>query len=481
MSFPLDAYLYLPIETSSRELDSRLLMAAFAVDRGFEVILGQKWLLHDNIPYMRPGVLLTKTLTSTDARFMQVARRHGYRTASIDEEIPGLVATRQGLRWVMRAAVDAAELIFAVGEDHHRALLEKFPDRTDRFHVTGNPRWDLLRPELRTSLAAEVERLRRAHGRFFLINTNFGLTNATKGGPEAIIRSLVRSGRIDPGDPGDRAFIDSGWRLELANVACIKDVLRELPHRFPEHRVILRPHPGERLGTWRDFTRSLPRTTVIREGAAAPWIMAAEALIHTNCTTGVEAFALGMPAFCLRPVDAPLLESFVAGRVNPIVRSPEELFDQLRNVAAGASFSAERQAAWRREFDSFIAASEGPLAAERMIDVIVDRFFGGRISPEPATSGWRHRKGYRGRIRRTRSRLSLMPDIDTAAIARRLDDLAGRLDLPCNLLVEPCGDRMFHVHAGAPRRRTAVPPMALAIVHRLAKTGRRSLRRSPPL
>lgn len=122
-------YLYLPIEISARELDSRLLLTAIAVDRGFDVVLGQKWLMHDNLSYMRPGVLLTKTLTATDGRFMEIAHRRGYRTASIDEEIPGLIATRQGLRWVMRKAVAASDLIFAAGEDHRNALAASLPVR----------------------------------------------------------------------------------------------------------------------------------------------------------------------------------------------------------------------------------------------------------------------------------------------------------------------------------------------------------------
>lgn len=468
-------YLYLPIEISARELDSRLLLSVFALARGFEVVLGQKWLMHDNLPYMRSGVLVTKTLTSTDARFMEVARRHGYRTASIDEEIPGLIATRQGLRWVMRAAVDAADLIFAAGADHHRALLTKFPDRADRFRVVGNPRWDLLRPELRPVLAGEVERLKREHGRFFLINTNFGLTNSAKGGPQAIIRSLARTGRIDLRNPDDKAFIEAAWRVELANMALIRELLRELPKRFPEHRFVLRPHPGEAMRPWRDFAKGLPRVAVLREGPAVPWIMAAEALLHTNCTTGVEAFAVGKPALCLRPVDEPPMDIYVAGRVNPIVRTAGQVYEQLGRIASGAPQPDAALASWRRAFDDFIAAREGPLAAERIIGAIAESCFREPMEKRGGDNHWRPRKGYRGSIRRSRSRLSLMPEIDADVVAGRLKALANRLGLDLDICVEPCGDRVLHVHSGAPRLRRSIPPAIVAFAHRLAKK-RKALR-----
>ncbi len=466
-------YLYLPIEISARELDSRLLLAAIAVSRGFDVLLGQKWLMHDNLAYMRPGVLLTKTLTATDGRFMEIAHRRGYRTASIDEEIPGLIATRQGLRWVMRNAVEAADLIFAAGEDHRDALAAKFPDCMGKVAVSGNPRWDLLRQEFRPTLAVEAERLKQCHGRFFLINTNFGLTNSAKGDTQAIIRSLVRSGRIDPAKAEDRAFIEAARQLEIVNAACIRELLQVLPRRFPEHQVILRPHPGERLRLWRDIVRDLPQVTVIREGAAAPWILASEALIHSNCTTGVEAFALGKAAICLRLAEPPEIDIYVAPLVNPIAGSVAECLGLLESIASGTEFPERQQAQWQQAFDGFIAARKGPLAAERIVAAIAGRFFdGAAIISGSASDPWRPKKGYRSAVRRTRSRMSLMPDIDSAKLQARLQALAGCAGIEREFAVEPCGDRTFHIHGNAVSSRKRLAPAVVAFAHRLAKKGR---------
>ena len=44
-------------------------------------------------------------------------------------------------------------------------------------HVTGNPRIDLLRPEVRGYFAPEVEALKRRYGDFILVNTNFSFVN----------------------------------------------------------------------------------------------------------------------------------------------------------------------------------------------------------------------------------------------------------------------------------------------------------------
>jgi hypothetical protein len=246
-----------------------------------------------------------------------------------------------------------------------------------------------------------------------------------------------------------------------------------MPERFPQHRVVLRPHPGEQLRLWRDVAQTLPHVTVIREGAAAPWILASEALIHTNCTTGVEAFALGKPAICLRPAEPPEMDIYVAPLVNPIVKSVAGCLDLLQNVASGTAPPQSQQAQWQQAFDRFIAARNGAFAAERIVGAIAERLFGGETMIAGSTSDpWRPKKGYRSAIRRTRSRMSLMPEIEGAEVKARLQALARCAGIEREFAVEPCGDRMFHIHARAVTGRKRLAPTVVAFAYRLAKKSR---------
>ena len=43
--------------------------------------------------------------------------------------------------------------------------------------AVGNPRFDLLRPELRSYFADDVADLRHRYGRYILVNSNFGRLN----------------------------------------------------------------------------------------------------------------------------------------------------------------------------------------------------------------------------------------------------------------------------------------------------------------
>ena len=152
--------------------------------------------------------------------------------------------------------------------------------------VVGNPRWDLLRPEFARSHGPEVERIRSEHGRFILINTNLGFTNSGKGTTDQMVRKLERGGKFDRRKPADAAFLEGHLRLERASLAGIKDLLPRLAAAFPDHRIIVRPHPSENAAPWKAIVAATPRAQMVRQGSAVPWILAADLLIHTYCTTG---------------------------------------------------------------------------------------------------------------------------------------------------------------------------------------------------
>jgi hypothetical protein len=100
--------------------------------------------------------------------------------------------------------------------------------------------------------------------------------------------------------------------------------------------------------------------------------MATKALIHNGCTTGVEAYSMKVPAISYR---ASVNDYYDYG----FYRLPNKLshqcfnFDELRQAMQeildgdlGAAAGDERQAL----VGQYLAAQDGPLACERMVDVI---------------------------------------------------------------------------------------------------------------
>jgi len=463
---PIGPFLYLPIEVASRELHAKLLLSYFAVDRGYEVVVGWKRVINKNLRAMPPGIVMFKTLTARDGEAMDKARAAGHRVVALDEEVPGLVATKQKLRWVAKESAAASDVIFAVGDDHLDALRQFHSAHADRYRVVGNPRWDLLRPELRGSHAEEVAAIRRQYGPFILINTNFAILNSSRRTGEETRAWFAETGRVDLSKPEDVIFLDEIYAMEHANTAAVHELVRALPARFPAHRIIVRPHPIERAETWSELLRDVPRTEMVREGAAVPWIMASDVLIHTNCTTGVEAFALDKPAISLRPTALAVNDVYLANRINYVAATVDETLAQLdRLIGPGPAWSGY-PAEFRAIFDRFFAGTHGPFACEHILDALTEAF-SLRLSPHPGVPAWRPLAGYRQRTRTREHHIQVMPEIDVDGVQqvlRSFDRALGR-ERVCH--VEPCGQLVFHLHGAATRAAYELPGDFSAWLQRL--------------
>ena len=223
--------------------------------------------------------------------------------------------------WVSRAAVDATDLIFLPGTFNSSAFVESFGLPEGRVRQAANPRWDLLRPELRTIFADEAAELRQRHGDFILINSNLGFTNSHKGDAKHMVQALIDQGKIDPSDRELMSQFADFEVMEQANRAALLELLPALAEAFPDLRIVLRPHPSEIAANWEAWTKGVRNLSILREGSSLPWIMAARLLVHTNCTTGVEAIALDRPALCLMPSDSPANQRYLARLVNPVART----------------------------------------------------------------------------------------------------------------------------------------------------------------
>ena len=459
-------FLYLPIEVASRELHAKLLLTLFAVDRGYEVVIGWKRMMNKNLRYMPPGIVMFKTLTVNDAVAMRAAKKAGHRIVVIDEEAPGLVARAQKLRWVTRDSVAASDLIFTAGAEHDEAMRLFHPAHAGRCRVVGNPRWDLLRPELRGSHTEEVAAIRRQYAPFILINTNFALLNSARRTPEEYRKWFVDTGRVDLSKPEDVVFLDEIFAMERANTAAVHELVRALPARFPNHRIIVRPHPIERVETWSALLRDVPRAQMVREGAAVPWIMASDALVHTNCTTGVEAFALDRPAISLQPGKLSIYEIYLANRVNYVTGTVDETLAQLARLVDPAAAWAGYPAEFRTTFGRFFAGTHGPFACQLVLDALTDAF-GLQLTPHPRLPAWRPLPGYRQRVRTRKHHVQVMPEIDAAGVQQILQGFGKALGRDVHCHIEPCGQLVFHIHGAATRTAHDLPGEFSAWVQRL--------------
>jgi len=272
--------------------------------------------------------------------------------------------------------------MLAWGQDNAE-LWRQFPKLPDgaEIHVTGNPRNDLLRPEIRHYYEETVAELREKYGDFILINTNFNHVNAFYPGLNLFVPSDKTGGELRPGRAAKGMTSEYAQGLRDHKLAIFEKFQQLIPaveKAFPKYNIVVRPHPTENQEIYHQIAAECDRVEVTNEGNVVPWLLAARALIHNGCTTGVEAYVMGVPAISYR---ATVNESYDYGfyRLPNLLSHQcfdlEELSTALEKILAGelgAAGGYEREILGRQH----LAALEGPLACERIVEVcekIVER------------------------------------------------------------------------------------------------------------
>ena len=331
----MNRILYLPIEESARELRSRILIAQEAIRLGFEVVMGQQWLLNENASALPPGAYVLKGNNLGQSRGARNAKTGGHLLATIEEEALGITDERDITPLYNSTTTNFIDLFFAQGEFHRACILSRIPNAADRVHIVGNPRVDLLSPRLTEGARAEAERLRKRHGRFILVNTNYASVNSIWGDALSYHALCVHLNLVAPNSEEDhRSFMD-GRRWEQCNFATMKTLIRQLAARDDMPHIIVRPHPSEQLAKWVEGMDDLSRVTVLREGDHLAWSLASDVLLHTSCTTGLEAFLAGQAVISLAPGESDWHGRFLVNRVAPVCATVDEAMERIVPAVTG--------------------------------------------------------------------------------------------------------------------------------------------------
>jgi surface carbohydrate biosynthesis protein len=413
--------LLIPVELQVRELEAKLLLACVAARRGFPAMIGPRREMHFHLPSFPKSIYLSKSTTSASNNVFRNLERLGSKIVVWDEE--ALVPLPPDLYYRHRlspTAIAYVSYLFAWGEDNAE-LWRQYPDLPTGIpiHITGNPRGDLLRPELRGYYENDVHQLREAYGDFVLVCSNFNLINAYYPDMNLLI----------PGpNPGEKPVLSRrskslGLSQEYAEgfteyrraiLRDFEELIPALDRSFPNHTIVVRPHPVENQEVYHKIAGGCERVQVTNKGNVVPWLLAAQALIHNGCTTGVEAYALGVPAIAyMARVHEQYDRDFhqLPNQLSHACFNFEQLQATLGKILSGqlGVASGNQQKAL---INHYLAAQTGPLACERIVDALENLAAEVSGTPKPAMGDrlrsrvWSIRRRLKKRLRGYRRDMS---------------------------------------------------------------------------
>ena len=460
--------LLVPVENQVRELDAKLLLVCIAAEKGLPSILGPKREVEFRIASFPRSIFLSKSLRIGNRKFFPTSRQLGHAIAAWDEEaLVHLPAEIYFSRRLSSKGMKYISHLFAWGDDNAE-LWRQYPHLPDKtpIHVTGNPRNDLLRPEIRSYYDKEVNRIRNTYRNFILINTNFNHVNAFYPGqnlfkPANEAGGIAELGQAARGMP--RAYAEGFRDHKQAIFKDFQELIPKLEKTFQDHTIVVRPHPTENQEIYRKIADSCQRVNVTNEGNVVPWLMATKAVIHNGCTTGVEAYVMRVPAISYRvTVNDYYDDGFyqLPNRLSHQCFSFEELQETLQNILKGELGPAngdQRKAL----IDRHLAALDGPLACERIVDVLEKATGELQRTPQPPLSdrfnGWfrttkrriqqRYKSHLPGSLKSQEFERHRYPPINAKEIKARLSRFQQILGYGKELRVDPIFAGLFKISA----------------------------------
>ena len=250
------------------------------------------------------------------------------------------------------------------------------PEFGDKVAITGNPRFDTLLPGVRCVYNREAEAIRETFGRFILVNTNFGRPNPFRPADDPVAKLIAR-GMIAEGSEADfiRRHVDfKRWQMQG-----LQDLLRELAASGAVEKIVIRPHPVENHDVWREWGKPL-NIDVRFEGSANNWMMAADAVVHPGCTTGIEGLLLDRAVFSYVP-DANSEFIGEQDRASVCVSNVEELSNGLARMRGLDQQDVRKGLTAQRErLRRSVVNVEQPFAADRRLSTTWNGSMCGRFA-----------------------------------------------------------------------------------------------------
>lgn len=448
--------LLIPVEIQVREMDAKILLAAAAAERGFSVIMGSRAFIHFQAASVPPGIYVAKSMRTLSIRMFEILRELGHEIFAYDEEALVRAPDYEYYRWrLCPETVGQVAHLMAWGEDDAGVLRAYEGYRGAPIAITGNPRIDLMRPELREYYRPEVDTIRARYGDFVLVNTNFNKVNHFFAG-----LSELKSAAEVGADAGANPFEAGKGRHKLALFQQFLEMLPTLCAALPDQTILVRPHPAENHAPWLAVAERCPNLRVANEGNVVPWLLACKALVANSCTTQVESALLDVPTLNFEPLTHAEYDYALPNALSRPAHSTEELCTLARQMVEGTLGPLDL--AKRREILApHVAALEGPLAADRMVDSLVGAgyldqrprrpalptYLRGRLRNHLRTARKRanmHRPGHRNNIVYHAHRF---PDISAAEVQARVDRLGRLLGRFSQVRVEPYGEYTFRFRA----------------------------------
>lgn len=300
--------LYLPVEISKRELDSKVLLALKAISKNFVVVIGRKSPLIEYIKKAPPGIFLS--IWGAHKNFKKIYKdlnSYGHKIAVMDEEGLITLSYENYLRLKLDdLTLNYVDAFFTWGNYQNQKFVSSRFDHSKKFFPTGNPRIDLLHHKFNYLYHKDSEDIKKDHGNFFLIVSSFGFCNHYDGSKN-YFEQLKNTGVIR--DSKEELIYKEYLKFQSKNFEKFIFLIKSLSEKYKNVNFVYRKHPAENKKITEKIFKNHKNVILEDSKTITPWILSSLGVVHNYCTTAIEAQILKKPSIAYRPFISNSIES----------------------------------------------------------------------------------------------------------------------------------------------------------------------------
>ena len=281
--------MYIVIENTKRELDSKIYLAIVAARNNWSVVIGNKSNFNKQIKNFKKGVVFLKSIGERYVDLIKKGKELGHKFVSTDEEGINFFSEERLILRMNEHNYKELECFFSWGKRDSKIINEHFPEKKEKNFVVGNPRIDVIKQPLNQKYKKHAAEILKKNGNFILLASNFGkVLRSTR---TDWVEDYIKAGIIKTKE--EIQFEKEAVEFERKNMDKFIELTKKLSSEFPNKKFIFRPHPTEDFLYWEKIFKNCKNLKVNKDNYSTNnYIIASDILITSNCVTNIESYFL---------------------------------------------------------------------------------------------------------------------------------------------------------------------------------------------
>ncbi|MGF1827297.1 hypothetical protein L4D17_24015 [Vibrio splendidus] len=333
------------LEITTREFHSKSLLAHQLARKGFNVII--KYEIGNDVNIFPKGLYFINSIYSNSINVIKGIKSRGNKIFLLDEEGVVIRSPVEYLRRIPNEGLDLLDKFFCTGKLQHEILANGTTIDQSKLITTGNPRLNMLDDKFKSIEDESVLSIKKKHGEFVLIVSNFGTVNIMESDVDRESRYNVKYGTfynqgLLPDEQSKREF-DKRFEHYEALFQSFLSFTDNIGKKHKDINIIIRPHPAEDQRIWRTLAGKYDNVSVIYEGNLTEWIKASKLVIQNGCTSAMESLILSKPCISYRPIVNEDYDQLLPSMLSKNIFEEIELVNIVKAVLDGSNVSSKSE------------------------------------------------------------------------------------------------------------------------------------------